>query len=153
MYADPAHIRKNRVNLSLNDAEDRLAEAMAEFNGMQKSVFLRELVLEGLSRFHSSHFCSVCYRNASYKLVTLARHFSNGRVTRNETQCQLHHKPGSPSTFRSEKPLHSMPMPQSMGLPVNKLPRSWHSRAWTSATASSSSRVGFCHFGGADGPL
>ncbi|KGH27039.1 hypothetical protein JAO85_13930 [Comamonas sp. NyZ500] len=54
MYADPAHIRKNRVNLSLNDAEDRLAEAMAEFNGMQKSVFLRELVLEGLTRFHSS---------------------------------------------------------------------------------------------------
>lgn len=55
MYADPAHIRKNRVNLSLNDAEDRLAEAMAEFNGMQKSVFLRELVLEGLSRFHGSN--------------------------------------------------------------------------------------------------
>lgn len=54
MYADPAHIRKHRVNLSLNDAEDRLAEAMAEFNGMQKSVFLRELVLEGLSRFHAS---------------------------------------------------------------------------------------------------
>ena len=55
MYADPAHIRKNRVNLSLNDAEDRLAEAMAEFNGMQKSVFLRELVLEALTRFHSSN--------------------------------------------------------------------------------------------------
>jgi hypothetical protein len=53
MYADPAHIRKNRVNLSLNDAEDRLADAMAEFNGMQKSAFLRVLVLEGLSRFHS----------------------------------------------------------------------------------------------------
>jgi hypothetical protein len=53
MYADPAHIRKNRVNLSLNDAEDRLAEAMAEFNGMQKSAFLRVLVLDGLSRFHS----------------------------------------------------------------------------------------------------
>ena len=55
MYADPAHIRKNRVNLSLNDAEDRLAEAMAEFNGMQKSVFLRELVLEALTRFHGSN--------------------------------------------------------------------------------------------------
>ena len=55
MYADPSHIRKNRVNLSLNDAEDRLADAMAEFNGMQKSVFLRELVLEGLSRFHASN--------------------------------------------------------------------------------------------------
>ena len=55
MYSDPAHIRKHRVNLSLNDAEDRLAEALAEFNGMQKSVFLRGLVLEGLSRFHGSN--------------------------------------------------------------------------------------------------
>jgi len=55
MYSDPAHIRKHRVNLSLNDAEDRLAEALAEFNGMQKSVFLRELVMEGLSRFHGSN--------------------------------------------------------------------------------------------------
>lgn len=52
MYADPTHIRKKRVNLSLNDSEARLAEAMAEFNGMQTSVFLRELVLEGLTRVH-----------------------------------------------------------------------------------------------------
>lgn len=58
MYADPTHIRKHRVNLSLNDTEDteaRLAEAMAEFNGMQTSVFLRELVLEGLSRVHGTN--------------------------------------------------------------------------------------------------
>ena len=55
MYADPTHIRKKRVNLSLNDSEARLAEAMAEFNGMQTSVFLRELVLEGLTRIHSSN--------------------------------------------------------------------------------------------------
>ncbi|MBF6632112.1 MAG: hypothetical protein ITG01_13330 [Comamonas sp.] len=55
MYADPAHIRKHRVNLSLNDTELRLAEAMAEFNGMQPSVFLRELVLESLSRMHGSN--------------------------------------------------------------------------------------------------
>lgn len=54
MYADPAHIRKHRVNLSLNDTEARLAEAMAEFNGMQTSVFLRELVLESLARMHGS---------------------------------------------------------------------------------------------------
>lgn len=55
MYADPAHIRKKRVNLSLSDSEARLAEAMAEFNGMQTSVFLRELILEGLTRIHSSN--------------------------------------------------------------------------------------------------
>lgn len=53
MYANPNHIRKKRVNLSLNDAEARLAEAMAEFNGMQTSVFLRELILEGLTRVHA----------------------------------------------------------------------------------------------------
>lgn len=52
MYADPTHIRKHRVNLSLNDAEARLAEAMAEFNGMQTSAFLRELVLDSLKRMH-----------------------------------------------------------------------------------------------------
>lgn len=54
MYADPTHIRKHRVNLSLNDTEARLAEAMAAFNGMQTSAFLRELVLESLSRMHDS---------------------------------------------------------------------------------------------------
>lgn len=50
MYADPAHIRHKRVNLSLNEVEDRLADAAAEFRGMQKSAYLRELVLEGLRR-------------------------------------------------------------------------------------------------------
>lgn len=53
MYADPAHIRNKRINLSLNDVEDRMAEAAAEFNGKQKSAFLRELVLEGLARLHA----------------------------------------------------------------------------------------------------
>ncbi|QHJ00091.1 hypothetical protein GT347_20165 [Xylophilus rhododendri] len=52
MYADPTHIRAKRVNLSLNETEDRMAEAAAEFNGMQKSAYLRELVLEGLRRVH-----------------------------------------------------------------------------------------------------
>jgi len=55
MYADPTHIRIKRVNLSLNETEDRLAEAAAEFNGMQKSAFLRELVLEGLRRVHAGN--------------------------------------------------------------------------------------------------
>lgn len=55
MYAYPAHIRTKRVNLSLNEVEDRMAEAAAEFNGMQKSAFLRELVLEGLERMHAAN--------------------------------------------------------------------------------------------------
>jgi hypothetical protein len=55
MYADPTHIRAKRVNLSLNETEDRMAEAAAEFNGMQKSAFLRELVLEGLRRVHGGN--------------------------------------------------------------------------------------------------
>lgn len=55
MYANPSHLRKKRVNLSLNDSEARLAEAMAEFNGMQTSAFLRELVMEGLMRVHGSN--------------------------------------------------------------------------------------------------
>lgn len=55
MYADPSHIRTRRVNLSLNEIEDRMAEAAAEFNGMQKSAFLRELILEGLERMHAAN--------------------------------------------------------------------------------------------------
>lgn len=54
MYADPTHIRIKRVNLSLNEVEDRMADAAAEFNGMQKSAFLRALVLEGLARAHAA---------------------------------------------------------------------------------------------------
>jgi hypothetical protein len=54
MYADPTHIRHKRVNLSLNEIEDRLADAAAEFRGMQKSAYLRELVLEGLRRMHAA---------------------------------------------------------------------------------------------------
>ena len=55
MYADPAHIRNRSVNLSLNEIEDRMAEAAAEFNGMQKSAFLRDLILEGLERMHATN--------------------------------------------------------------------------------------------------
>ena len=48
MYADPKHIRQKRVNLSLNGTEMRLVEAAAELNGMQPSVYMRELVLSAL---------------------------------------------------------------------------------------------------------
>jgi uncharacterized protein (DUF1778 family) len=53
MYANPTHLRVKRINLSLSEVEDRMAEAAAEFNGKQKSAFLRELVVEGLARMHS----------------------------------------------------------------------------------------------------
>lgn len=53
MYANPTHLRVKRINLSLNEVEDRMAEAAAEFNGKQKSAFLRELVIEGLARMHA----------------------------------------------------------------------------------------------------
>lgn len=52
MYADPTHIRKKRVNLSLNETEVRAIEALAELNGTQPSVFIRELVLEFMARGH-----------------------------------------------------------------------------------------------------
>lgn len=50
MYANPEHIRKHRVNLSLNDAEARLVAAAAEVAGVQTSSFLRDLVLDSLMR-------------------------------------------------------------------------------------------------------
>lgn len=52
MYADPSHIRKKRVNLSLNETEVRAIEALAELNGTQPSVFIRELVLEFMRGSH-----------------------------------------------------------------------------------------------------
>lgn len=45
MYADPRHIRKHRINLSLSDPERRLVEAVCEINGEQVSTYLRRLVL------------------------------------------------------------------------------------------------------------
>jgi hypothetical protein len=50
MYADPTHIRRKRVNLSLSETESRAVEALAELNGTQPSVFIRELVLEFMAR-------------------------------------------------------------------------------------------------------
>lgn len=50
MYADPNAIRVKRVNLSLNAAEMRVIEAISEINNMQPSTFIRELVMEALSK-------------------------------------------------------------------------------------------------------
>lgn len=54
MYADPRFIRNRRMNLSLNEVEQRLIDAHAEYNGLQPSVFIRELVLEALSRHEAN---------------------------------------------------------------------------------------------------
>lgn len=54
MYADPRFIRNKRMNLSLNEVEQRLIDAHAEYNGLQPSVFIRELVLEALSRHEAN---------------------------------------------------------------------------------------------------
>lgn len=43
MYADPAHIRNERVNCSLSRTEKRALEALAELNGCQPSAFMRML--------------------------------------------------------------------------------------------------------------
>jgi hypothetical protein len=55
MYADPRHIRNNRINLSLTDTERRAIEAIADLNGTQPSVLARDLVLEFLS-LHAGNF-------------------------------------------------------------------------------------------------
>ena len=48
MYADPRHIRNNRINLSLTDTERRAIEAIAELNGTQPAVLVRDLINEFL---------------------------------------------------------------------------------------------------------
>jgi len=54
MYADPRHIRNNRINLSLTDTERRAIEAIADLNGTQPSVLARDLVLDFL-RLHAGN--------------------------------------------------------------------------------------------------
>jgi hypothetical protein len=45
MYADPAHIRKHRLNLSLSDNEYALLRAFCDYTGGQMSTVVREMVL------------------------------------------------------------------------------------------------------------
>ncbi len=49
MYADPTHIRNERVNLSLSKKERRALEAISDLNGCQPSTFMRGLLLQYLS--------------------------------------------------------------------------------------------------------
>lgn len=49
MYANPDHIRGKRVNLSLNDEEMRVVEAVSALNKMQPSAFLRALIMDSLN--------------------------------------------------------------------------------------------------------
>ena len=50
MYADPKHIRDHIVKVRLNDAERRLLDALAEFNGSQPATFAREMLLEQMAQ-------------------------------------------------------------------------------------------------------
>lgn len=52
MYANPAHIRTKRLNLSLNDAEMRAIEALSEMNNKQPAAFIREVLVEVLLAEH-----------------------------------------------------------------------------------------------------
>ncbi len=56
MYANPAHIRKHRVNLSINDEHRALFSDEAEARGMQVTPVILQLALEALAwrRGHAS---------------------------------------------------------------------------------------------------
>lgn len=45
MYADPRHIKDNRINARFNDIEVHDIELMAELTGMQKSTLVRKATL------------------------------------------------------------------------------------------------------------
>lgn len=49
MYADPPHLRDNPIKVRFNDSEKAVIEALANFNGRQPAVFVRELVLAGIA--------------------------------------------------------------------------------------------------------
>lgn len=46
MYADPSLIRDHVVKICLNDPENELLTAWVNYTGQQKSVLLREMLLE-----------------------------------------------------------------------------------------------------------
>lgn len=46
MYADPSLIRKHRVSLYLNDAENKLLEATHEYIGGELAPLLRDLLMK-----------------------------------------------------------------------------------------------------------
>lgn len=50
MYSDPTKIRKHRVTIYLNDAEQKLVDAVTEFEGGELAPKLREMMLEGMRR-------------------------------------------------------------------------------------------------------
>lgn len=49
MYADPTHLRDNPIKVRFNDSEKAVIEALANLNGRQPAVFVRELVLAGIA--------------------------------------------------------------------------------------------------------
>lgn len=61
MYADPRHIRNNRINLSVTDTERRAIEAIAELNGTHPAVLARDLLIE----FLRSSVCDSAQSGAS----------------------------------------------------------------------------------------
>lgn len=44
-YPDPKRVRSKRYTIRLDDYEDRLVQAMADFQGEQLATLLRELAL------------------------------------------------------------------------------------------------------------
>lgn len=46
MYSDTTLIRRHRVNLSFNDREAALVNAVCDFTGEERAAFIRSLVLD-----------------------------------------------------------------------------------------------------------
>lgn len=50
MYDDPAHVRDREIKVRLNEAELRVVDALANYNGRQRAAFVRELVMASVAR-------------------------------------------------------------------------------------------------------
>lgn len=60
MYADPTHIRDNAIKAQFNDQEYDLLVALAQFNGMQPAVFVRELALSSITKTDDKGIRGAC---------------------------------------------------------------------------------------------
>ena len=55
MYADPKKLRTHECKLRFSDTEEALIDAMVAYNGGEKAVLLRELVLEAVEVALADH--------------------------------------------------------------------------------------------------
>lgn len=65
MYTDPTRIRSNVIKVRLSDEEAALIDALVNYNGGQKAVLVREMILEQAASVLGMHDTPTVHQMAS----------------------------------------------------------------------------------------